>query len=115
MKEWLKVCKQPNPPLAHFTKEKPAILPLILSMPDILFTILAKQMLAIDPHARSSMWQDIQAKRPTEIDYLNGAVVKLGLKHQVATPVNSAIVEGIKQLEQGKTVSIDDIYRMIRA
>ncbi|WP_144212163.1 2-dehydropantoate 2-reductase [Shewanella donghaensis] len=115
MKEWLNVCKQAKHPLAQFTKVKPALLPLILSMPDILFTILAKQMLAIDPHARSSMWQDIQAKRPTEVDFLNGAVVKLGLKHQVATPVNSAIVEGIKQLEQGETVSIDDIYRMIRA
>ncbi|MDO6640314.1 2-dehydropantoate 2-reductase [Shewanella sp. 5_MG-2023] len=115
MQEWLKVCKQAHLPLAQFTKVKPRLLPLILSLPDSLFTLIAKPMLAIDPHARSSMWQDIHAQRPTEIDYLNGAVVKLGLNHQVATPVNSAIVAGIKKLEQGKTISIDEIYRMIRA
>ena len=57
-------------------------------------------MLDIDPKARSSMWEDIQAKRKTEVDYINGAVVSIGKKYGIKTPVNQAIVEQIKQLEQ---------------
>ncbi|MEZ9233920.1 2-dehydropantoate 2-reductase [Shewanella sp. 10N.286.52.A9] len=110
MKEWLSVCKQAKLPLTQFTKVKPTWLPLILSMPDWLFNLIAKQMLDIDPKARSSMWEDIQAKRQTEIDYLNGAVVNLGRQVNVSTPVNAAITAGIKQLEQGQTVDIDTLF-----
>jgi 2-dehydropantoate 2-reductase len=40
----------------------------------------------------SSMYQDIRAGKRTEVDYINGAVISLGEKHRIATPVNSAIV-----------------------
>lgn len=40
----------------------------------------------------SSMYQDIQAGRLTEIDYINGAIVRLGEKHRIPTPVNRTIV-----------------------
>ncbi len=40
----------------------------------------------------SSMYQDIAAGRPTEVDYINGAVVSLGEKHGIAVPVNRTIV-----------------------
>ncbi|MDO5844077.1 MAG: ketopantoate reductase family protein [Methanocorpusculum sp.] len=39
-----------------------------------------------------SMYQDIAAKRLTEVDYINGAIVKLGKKHGIKTPVNEIIV-----------------------
>jgi 2-dehydropantoate 2-reductase len=42
---------------------------------------------------RSSMLQDIEAGRPTEIDAINGAIVALGQAHGVATPVNASLVE----------------------
>ncbi len=47
----------------------------------------------------SSMLQDIRNKRKTEIDYINGAVVKLGQKHNIPTPVNAEIVEKIHAIE----------------
>lgn len=40
----------------------------------------------------SSMYQDITAKRLTEVDYINGAIVRLGQKHGISTPVNETIV-----------------------
>lgn len=40
---------------------------------------------------RSSMLQDVEAGRRTEIDYLNGAVVRLGQRHGIATPANDAV------------------------
>ncbi|MEJ5362069.1 MAG: 2-dehydropantoate 2-reductase [Spirochaetota bacterium] len=50
---------------------------------------------------RSSMLQDIQAKRQTEIDALNGAVVTLAKQHGVQTPVNEVITWLIKFIEEG--------------
>ena len=41
---------------------------------------------------RSSMLQDIAAGRPTEIDAINGAIVALGARHRIATPLNAALV-----------------------
>ncbi len=100
MTEWLNVCQAANIALHQYTKVKPKWLPLILSLPNVLFTLLAKQMLDIDPQARSSMWEDIQAKRKTEIEYINGAVVRLGKQYGVNTPINRAIVAQIHKLEQ---------------
>ncbi|WP_105259240.1 MULTISPECIES: 2-dehydropantoate 2-reductase [unclassified Pseudoalteromonas] len=109
MKEWLAVCKAMNIELAQFTKVKPALVPRVLSLPNWLFRRLASAMLDIDPKARSSMWEDIQAGRKTEIAYLNGAVVALGQRHGVATPVNSAIVACIEKLERGGVVKLGDL------
>ena len=48
----------------------------------------------IPPTAKhySSMYQDIVAGRLTEVDYMNGAIVRFGEKHGIATPVNRMVV-----------------------
>lgn len=38
-----------------------------------------------------SLYQDMKNHRRTEIDYLNGAIARLGKKNKIATPVNEAI------------------------
>lgn len=48
---------------------------------------------------RSSMLQDILAKRQTEVDFMNGAIVKSGEQVGIATPLNKAVLELIKGLE----------------
>ena len=50
---------------------------------------------------RSSMLQDVEAGRRTEIDYLNGAVVRMGQRHGVATPANDAIACLVRAREAG--------------
>jgi 2-dehydropantoate 2-reductase len=50
---------------------------------------------------RASMLQDVLAKRPTEVDFMNGAIVKWGEKTGVPTPLNKAIWELVKGLEHG--------------
>ena len=42
---------------------------------------------------KSSLRVDIENSRPSEIDYINGAVVALGHKHGVAVPVNETLVK----------------------
>ncbi|TPL93726.1 2-dehydropantoate 2-reductase [Mesorhizobium sp. B2-3-12] len=65
---------------------RPALLPTVLRLPDWLFKLLARRMLAIDPEARSSMWDDLQRGRPTEIDELQGAVLLLAEKAGTPAP-----------------------------
>ncbi|HEX9931644.1 MAG TPA: ketopantoate reductase C-terminal domain-containing protein, partial [Allosphingosinicella sp.] len=79
----------------------PDLLPHAFTAPDFLFrnTILKAQR--IDPHARSSMADDLAAGRRTEIDYLNGEVIKLARSVRMRSPVNDAIVGLIKQAEAG--------------
>jgi 2-dehydropantoate 2-reductase len=48
---------------------------------------------------RSSMLQDLEAGRRTEIDYLNGAIAAMGRAHSIATPHNDRIVSLIRAAE----------------
>ncbi len=48
----------------------------------------------------SSMQQDLLKGKNTEIDYLNGAVVKMGKKYGIKCPVNSALAIIIKEMEK---------------
>lgn len=48
---------------------------------------------------RSSTAQDLARGRPSEIDHLNGTVVRLGRRHGIATPVNHALWSLVKLLE----------------
>ena len=49
---------------------------------------------------KSSMLQDVEAGRKTEIEVINGAIVKAGEQYGIATPFNQSMVLLIKSLEQ---------------
>ncbi|TML60708.1 MAG: 2-dehydropantoate 2-reductase [Actinobacteria bacterium] len=66
--------------------------------PEELIDHAAKPEVAYDHKA--SMLQDVEAHRPTEIDYLNGGIVGFGREHGVPTPLNRAIWSLVKGLEQ---------------
>jgi 2-dehydropantoate 2-reductase len=48
---------------------------------------------------RASMLQDVLAKRQTEVDFMNGAIVQWGEKVGVSTPLNRALWQLVKGLE----------------
>jgi 2-dehydropantoate 2-reductase len=50
---------------------------------------------------KASMLQDVEAKRETEIDVINGAIVAAGKRLSIATPLNESMVWLVKSL-QGK-------------
>lgn len=79
----------------------PHRLPALLRLPDFLFRRLASKMLAIDPLARTSMWEDLQAGRRTEVDYLNGEVVRLAESLGRTAPVNAKLITLIRAAESG--------------
>ncbi|MBC7416327.1 MAG: 2-dehydropantoate 2-reductase [Herminiimonas sp.] len=101
---------------AKVVKLGPRMLPLVLRLPDGLFRRIAAPMLRIDPEARSSMWEDLEAGRRTEIDYLNGAVVALAASIGRKAPFNERIVTLIRAAEQGARSSIsgDQLYAMLK-
>ncbi|WP_210546052.1 2-dehydropantoate 2-reductase [Rhodoferax sp. PAMC 29310] len=84
----------------------PRLLPLVLSLPDALFSRVARAMLRIDPQARSSMWEDLRAGRRTEVDYLSGAVVQLAESLGIDAPFNRRIVALMRLAESGKQSSM---------
>jgi 2-dehydropantoate 2-reductase len=50
---------------------------------------------------RTSMLQDVQSGRPTEIDALCGAVCRDGARLGVPTPVNARLLDDVRALETG--------------
>jgi 2-dehydropantoate 2-reductase len=49
---------------------------------------------------KASMLQDVEARRPTEVDYLNGGIVRFGDEHGVPAPHNRAIWALVRGLER---------------
>jgi 2-dehydropantoate 2-reductase len=49
-----------------------------------------------------STLQSVRRGRPTEVDYLNGEVVRRGRARGVSTPRNAALVEAVHAVEQGR-------------
>lgn len=71
----------------------PALMPHVLRLPNWAFERLAARLLRIDAKARSSMADDLALGRPTEIDALSGAIVRLARQHGREAPRNTKMVE----------------------
>ncbi|MCL6625275.1 ketopantoate reductase family protein [Alicyclobacillus shizuokensis] len=56
---------------------------------------------ALSPEAKTSMLQDIEAGRTTEVEYLAGTVCQLGRVYDVPTPVNDMLLKMIRVLQNG--------------
>ena len=69
--------------------------------PEALIDHAARKDVAYDH--RASMLQDVEAQRQTEVDFLNGGIVRFGREHGVATPQNEAIRALVKGVEASWT------------
>jgi 2-dehydropantoate 2-reductase len=65
--------------------------------PEELIDYAARPDVAYDHKA--SMLQDVEARRATEVDYLNGGIVEYGRRHGVATPTHELIWALVKGVE----------------
>ena len=99
--EALELLQQAGIEPAQIGPVPPKLLPHAVGAPDFVFKNLFLRVQKIDAKARSSMADDFAAGRETEIDYLNGEVVRLARSLGRDAPVNSAIVELVKQRELG--------------
>jgi 2-dehydropantoate 2-reductase len=54
----------------------------------------------LSPDGKTSMLQDIEAGRKTEVEVFAGKVAELGKRHSIPTPVNQALLNIVHVLEQ---------------
>jgi 2-dehydropantoate 2-reductase len=87
------------------TTVSPTMLPRVLSLPNWLFTRLAARMLRMDASARSSMWDDLQHGRTTEVGDLCGAVVRLGAQFGVRAPLNDTMCKLVDGYQKGQNIT----------
>ena len=73
--------------------------PHLLRLPDAVFGVLLGRTMKIDPEARSSMWEDLQRGRRTEIDYLQGVITEIADRHGLPVPLSRRIVALIRSAE----------------
>lgn len=50
-------------------------------------------------NAKNSMWQSLSRSKKTEIDYINGEIVNLANKNNIQAPINTKLVQLIKEIE----------------
>jgi 2-dehydropantoate 2-reductase len=86
--------------IARVGRMLPTLAPYVLSLPDVLFLRVASLMVKVDRTARSSMLDDLELRRTTEIDYLNGEIVRLAERQNVPVPVNRRLIALVKEAEK---------------
>ena len=47
----------------------------------------------LSPEGKSSMLQDVEAGRKTEVEIFGGRICELGRQHGIATPVNRPVLQ----------------------
>ena len=63
--------------------------------------VAARKAAKLETHwpLRGSTWQSVTRMRPTEIDYLNGEIVRAGRQAGVPTPLNETVVALMRRVE----------------
>lgn len=94
-------------------------MPTVLRLPTPLVRLVTRAQMKVDPKARSSMWEDLTKGRLTEVDYLNGEIVRLAERTDVDAPLNRRIVELVHEAERSRAgsprLSPDDLWAAMHA
>jgi 2-dehydropantoate 2-reductase len=77
-----------------------SMFPLVLRLPTPLLRLVARAQIKIDPEARSSMWDDLAKGRLTEVDQLNGEIVRLAASCGGDAPLNRRVVDLVHEVER---------------
>jgi 2-dehydropantoate 2-reductase len=99
MSEALHVLRASKIPTGRLGPLPTSLLPFVLALPSPLLRVVASAQVKIDPSARSSMWEDLTRNRPTEVDFLNGEIVRLANECGTPAPLNARIIELVHEAE----------------
>ncbi|CAN5922097.1 2-dehydropantoate 2-reductase [soil metagenome] len=100
MEEAIGVLRQSKTPTARLGPLPIRLFPFILRLPAPLLRVVASAQVKVDAEARSSMWEDLARGRKTEVDYLNGEIVRLAEKTGMKAPLNARVVSLIHDVEE---------------
>ena len=91
--------------VARFRGVPVRVMTWILPLPTMIVQPILSAQLRVDPVARSSMWQDLEWGRVTEVDFLNGEIVRIADQAGVEAPLNRGIVALIREAERAEAGS----------
>jgi 2-dehydropantoate 2-reductase len=77
--EGVAVCRAKGISLTRIGRLYPPMMQYALLLPNFIYLRISRGMVAFKGVVYSSMWEDLHRKKPTEIDYLNGEVIRYGL------------------------------------
>lgn len=78
----------------------PRAMAVVMRLPDALLRLVAGAAIRIDPRADASTAQDLRRGRSTEIDELNGEIVRMAAQRGMVAPCNRAVVEAVREHER---------------
>lgn len=100
MKEGVEVVEKSGIRLETLPEIDPKRMIKTLSTCGSLILGIGSRIMGLKENARNSMWQSLSRGKPTEIDYINGEIVKLAEKNNLEAPINTKLVELIKNAEK---------------
>ncbi len=98
--EALDVLDQAGVHAAKFRGVPLRVMSFVMKLPTPIVRLVVRAQLRVDVEARVSMWTDLERRRPTEVDFLNGEIVSLAKKHGMNAPANRRIVELVHEAER---------------
>jgi ketopantoate reductase len=84
------------------------VLSWVFLLPNFLFMIVAQKTFQIDKNAKFSMRQMFESGKKTEVDDLNGAIVRMGEKYKIPTPINQKLVDLVHRAEELKVANYSE-------
>lgn len=95
------------------------LFPIVLRLPSPLLKVVASAQVKIDPEARSSMWEDLSRGRLTEVEHLNGEIVRLAASCGAKAPLNERMVAIVHDAEKraagSPKLSADELWTRLTA
>ncbi len=102
--EAMDIAKANGVTVGTFNGRSPAALMKTLRLPDMAYRLIMQTIVKIDAKARSSMLDDLEAGRVSEIDYLQGEIVKRAGMAGTSAPDNATILAAVeKAFADGKS------------
>lgn len=71
-----------------------------------------KHLMTMTPEGKTSMLQDVEAGRKTEVDMFAGTVIEFGKKHGIPTPYNKIMKEMIGIIEEHQDIHHQEVVRV---
>ena len=65
------------------------------------------------PDGKTSMLQDVEAGRKTEVDMFAGTVIRLGQKHGIQTPYNKIIKEMMEIIHKNQDLKASKVLSAV--
>ena len=117
VEEAMDVAQKSGVSVGTFNGRSPFALMKTLRLPDVAYRVIMQTIVKIDAKARSSMLDDLEAGKVSEIEYLQGEIVKRAEAVGASAPHNAAILAAVKTaFSNGKSPHMDggQIYNLLR-